>query len=220
MSGHCDWSSEVHGEKITGDHLLALDNNEILTRSFFLLSELPGAKEVSHPPDLHFYQEFHGETDHATALKQLHFIMKSTFVNIQLFIDLLAEKDLISLPNEIDLRGKTTYEETINGAFHLLRQEHPERTYHLVLDILKLMRRDDIINNLQKKLQGTSEQYVEGDQGSSPLQQCMNDPRDVLRNVLLLIRQIILSRIIIVNFAMVLFIFKRQMRLRAGQHHF
>ena len=93
------------------------------------------------------------------SLKRLKTILKekNVLIDTDRFIDALAERDLISLPREMELKKIVTYAEKVDDVFFTLFQTNPHITFPGVEEILKRMERGDILS----KLQETQGQFIQ-----------------------------------------------------------
>ena len=72
-------------------------------------------------------------------------------VDMNRFLDKLSERELISTAQEKELKKKTYLEQT-DEVFYILFATNTRVTYDCVLNILKEIKRDDIIAELQQPL--------------------------------------------------------------------
>ncbi|CAG0894585.1 unnamed protein product [Darwinula stevensoni] len=78
---------------------------------------------------------------------------RNILIDMNLFLDNLAEKDLISKAEEMNLREQE-YSKKIDDVFLILFQRNPKPTLKRVLKILKKMDRQDIIAKLKEAFGG------------------------------------------------------------------
>ncbi|CAG0899805.1 unnamed protein product [Darwinula stevensoni] len=100
-------------------------------------------------------KSLHREIDFGVALRHFKstFKDKSTLIDVNLFIDALAEKGVISVAQEIELKRKKTYNGKVDAVFFILFQRNPKPTFQTVVDIMSEMRREDIVLRLQQDLE-------------------------------------------------------------------
>ncbi|CAG0900372.1 unnamed protein product [Darwinula stevensoni] len=93
------------------------------------------------------------EMNYETSLEQLKSVLKAddTDVDADAFIVKLAEKNLISEPEETELKSKNHHSK-IDDAFDILCKKNPKTTYESVLGMLQEMQRNDIIEIFHKSL--------------------------------------------------------------------
>ena len=96
---------------------------------------------------------FHVEIDYGIALRRFRsmFKDKSTLIDVNLFIDAMAEKGVISVAQEIELKRQKTYDSKVDAVFFILLKRNPKPTFQTVVDIMSEMRREDIVFRLQKE---------------------------------------------------------------------
>ncbi|CAG0889803.1 unnamed protein product [Darwinula stevensoni] len=65
------------------------------------------------------------------------------------FLHQLSGEDLITLPEEEDIKKKDTYFEKIDSVFSILFKKKTDSTYEKLLKVLEAMERDDIIDRVE-----------------------------------------------------------------------
>ncbi|CAG0896246.1 unnamed protein product [Darwinula stevensoni] len=92
---------------------------------------------------------------------------RDTLIDMELFVDKLAEKDLISMAQEWQIKHKA-YSTQIDETFYILFQRNPQPTYECVLQVLDEMQRDDIKTRLFNSFAKMSYRAVSGPFGCQP----------------------------------------------------
>ncbi|CAG0897213.1 unnamed protein product [Darwinula stevensoni] len=86
---------------------------------------------------------------HRTSLNLLKTIFKNATVDTDIFLHKLVENGLISTDQEMELKSKATYGGKVEGIFSMLLQSNQETTYSLLIEILREMKRDEILKQIE-----------------------------------------------------------------------
>ncbi|CAG0896277.1 unnamed protein product [Darwinula stevensoni] len=98
-----------------------------------------------------------GEMDCQGALRHLREILKNgNMVDMAQFFDELVKKKLIPIATEVELNNLNKYSEKVDKVFFILSEKNPELTYHIVMEILEEMQRDDITEEILKYIGKTT----------------------------------------------------------------
>ncbi|CAG0902590.1 unnamed protein product [Darwinula stevensoni] len=86
------------------------------------------------------------------ALHHSKMILKKGSIDMDKFLDNMTLDGLTSVTKEWELKQIGTYTKQIDETFASLQKENPQRVYESVVEILRKMKREDIIKQIQDTL--------------------------------------------------------------------